>query len=229
VIPTKELDPRIIRRHTWSIYSQNGEDGVLAYLTSLVQMHTHEGYRFCTEIGGNLSPDGNPECNTANLIANGWEGSIYDCQEIRHPWFKQRVVTVDNINEIVPTELGVLSIDVDGNDYWLWKACEARPEIVVIEYNSALSVGGFPRSSLVMPYDPEFRWDGSDYFGASASAMARLGHAKGYKLVYVEACLNLFFLRNDLLDNNFLPPSSLCFGPVTRHPTDRSGRKYLEV
>ena len=99
----------------------------------------------------------------------------------------------------------------------------------MIEYNSALSVGGFPRSSLVMPYDPEFRWDGSDYFGASASAMARLGHAKGYKLVYVEACLNLFFLRNDLLDNNFLPPSSLCFGPVTRHPTDRSGRKYLEV
>lgn len=220
MIPSDLLDPRIIRRHAWSIYSQNGEDGVLAYLTSLL-----DGPRTCVEIGGNLV-DGNPECNTANLIANGWTGVIYDCSEIVHPWFKQKVVTVDNINDIVRKRQGVLSIDVDGNDYWLWKTCNATPEIVVVEYNSTIC------GSFVIPYDPNFRWSGTDYFGASYDAMCDLGRNKGYTLVFVEASLNMFFLRNDLVDFRILPSmyrGLLSNNTVTRHPTDRSGRKYLEV
>jgi len=220
VIPSDLLDPRIIQRHAWSIYSQNGEDGVLAYLTSLFDFD-----RTCVEIGGNLV-DGNPECNTANLITNGWTGLIYDCSEIVHPWFKQKVVTIDNINDLVRKRQGVLSIDVDGNDYWLWKACNATPEIVIVEHNSAIS------GKSAMPYDPDFRWGGTDYFGASYDAMIDLGRNKGYTLVFVEAALNMFFLRNDLVDFRILPSmyrGLLKNNAVTRHPTDRSGRKYLEV
>jgi len=217
MINPKLLDPKIIQRHGWSIYSQNGEDGVLAYLTSLFDCP-----RTCVEIGGNLGPDGNPECNTANLIANGWTGLIYDCSEIRHPWFKQRIVTIDNINATVPKHVGLLSIDVDGNDYYFWKACETKPSIVVVEYNSMIE------GRRVMPYDPEFRWDGSDYFGASYSAMYDLGVKKGYTLVFITAALNMFFLRDDLVGKG-KSFGGIAYGPVTRHPTDRSGRKYLEV
>ena len=128
MIDAKLLDPKIIQRHAWNIYSQNGEDGVLAYLISL-----YDCRKTCVEIGGNLDPLGNPECNTANLIANGWKGVIYDVQEIRHPWFRRREVVIENVQATVPAGTGVLSIDVDGNDYWLWKQIVSpQPEIVVI-------------------------------------------------------------------------------------------------
>lgn len=217
MITAKDLNPKIIQRHGWSIYSQNGEDGVLAYLTSLFECP-----RRCVEVGGNLDPYGNPECNTANLIANGWSGSIYDLQEIRHPWFKQMLVTVDNVAQLVTDSVGVLSIDVDGNDYWLWERVAARPSIVVVEFNSCV------QGARVMPYDPSFRWDGSDYFGASWAAMMRLGMKKGYSLVYATAALNLFFMRDDLVPFNLNQPG-LALGPVMRHPTDRSGRTYLNL
>ena len=219
MIDSKLLDPKIIQRYAWNIYSQNGEDGVLAYLTSLFDCP-----RTCVDIGGNLDPLGNPECNTANLIANGWHGYIYDLQEICHPWFKQRMITIENVKQTIPANTGVLSIDVDGNDYWLWEQIEADPRIVVIEYNSMVT------DSKVMPYNHAFMWDGSDYFGASWQAMDKLGAKKGYALVFVTAALNLFFVRKDLINNGrHLEYSGLAYGPVVRHPTDRSGRKYLEV
>jgi hypothetical protein len=97
---------------------------------------------------------------------------------------------------MVPVELDVLSIDVDGNDYWIWRALMAySPRIVVIEYNAH-----WPADvRWVQPYDPERTWQGTDNFGASLGALRSLGTEKGYRLVHTELTgTNAFFVRSDL-------------------------------
>jgi hypothetical protein len=101
-------------------------------------------------------------------------------------------------------EIDLLSIDIDYNDYWVWKAVDvANPRVVVIEYNAALR----PPMSLVVPYDPTRSWDGSNYFGASLEALVRLGRTKGYRIVGCNfSGANAFFVRDDLCADHFLDP-----------------------
>jgi hypothetical protein len=96
----------------------------------------------------------------------------------------------------VPEEPDVLSIDVDGNDYWIWSAIDRyRPRVVVIEYNGDLA----PGSEQVMPYTPGFRWDHSSGYGASLGALEALAAEKGYVLVHTESAgVNAFFVRSEL-------------------------------
>lgn len=100
-------------------------------------------------------------------------------------------------------EVDLLSIDVDGNDYWLWRAIEAiDPGVVCIEYQDILG----PERSVTIPYDPGFSRDGyavnataNNYVGASRRAMVKLGESKGYRLVATNSYgFNAFFLRADL-------------------------------
>ena len=77
-------------------------------------------------------------------------------------------------------EIDLLCIDIDNNDYWVWKAIDVIwPRVVVIEYNCSLR----PPLSLVVPYNENARWSGGNYFGASLSALVSLGRAKGYRIV----------------------------------------------
>jgi hypothetical protein len=122
----------------------------------------------------------------------------------------QAVVTRENVEALltemgVPVELDLLSIDIDGNDYWVWKAMsQFRPRVVVIEYNAALG----PRATWVMPYDADHAWDGrSSRFGASLKALERLGTKKGYDLVGCSFTgVNAFFVRSDLIGGRFTGP-----------------------
>jgi hypothetical protein len=180
------------------------------------------------EIGGNLV-NGNPECNTANLLARGYYGTIIDAREIVHPWFTQKTVTPENFYNLVreatsaPT---VFSVDIDGNDYYILKAMpdEWRPKIVVVEYNADLP----PKSKQVQPYNPDPpSWDGSNFFGASAGAMIDLMYEKGYSAVCSVASLNLVFVPTC----SSVEPSNIYhqLRQVNRHPTDKSGRKYIQL
>jgi hypothetical protein len=114
-------------------------------------------------------------------------------------------VTAENIDSViagtgVSGEIGLLSIDVDGMDYWLWDAVSSvSPWIVVIEHQSAFG----PDLAVTVPYDPSF--DASrahpswQYAGASLRALHRLGASRGYRLVGVESSgLNAFFVRDDI-------------------------------
>ena len=110
-------------------------------------------------------------------------------------------VTPQNIERLfgragVPSEPDLLSIDVDGQDYWVWEALEAyRPRIVVIEYNAVLP----PGRQLVQPRGYAEGWDGTDYFGASLDALCALAERKGYALAHTDlAAANAFFVRSDL-------------------------------
>lgn len=103
-------------------------------------------------------------------------------------------------------EIDLLSIDIDSNDFWVWNAItEIMPRVVVIEYNASLR----PPLSLVIPYDPVRRWDGSNYFGASLEALVRLADRKGYRIVGCNfAGVNAFFVRNDLCCDWFIEPAT---------------------
>jgi hypothetical protein len=95
-------------------------------------------------------------------------------------------------------EIDLFSLDLDGNDYWIWEAMTAcSPRIVILEYNSMFG----PDRAVTVPYDPAFdrHRHHTIYYGASLTALAKASERKGYLLVTVEPTgVNAFFLRNDL-------------------------------
>ena len=99
-------------------------------------------------------------------------------------------------------DIGLLSIDIDGNDYWVWKSIDSvRPDIVICEYNSRFGA----ERAVTIPYEPRFYRTEAHYsnlyFGASIQALVHLGKQKGYALVYGNAIgSNLFFVRRELLN-----------------------------
>ena len=112
-------------------------------------------------------------------------------------------ITPESVNELLARhgftgEVDLLSVDVDGNDYWVWQALTAASgRVVVLEYNSMFG----PERAVTIPYDPKFnrREHRFCYFGASLTALTRLSAGKGYRLVAVEPTgVNAFFLRNDV-------------------------------
>ncbi len=113
-------------------------------------------------------------------------------------------VTRDNINELITSagiggDIGLLSVDIDGNDYWVWEAITAvQPQIVVAEYNSRFGAD----RAVTVPYDPAFTRAAAHYsmiyYGASLAALAALGDRKGYDLVGCNSAgNNAFFVRRD--------------------------------
>jgi hypothetical protein len=187
-----------------SVYSQNGEDGVLAEILR----RTGTSSKYFVEIGASA--------NEANCIfladALGWRGLFVDADEGEYEALRAKYLGIDgvevtrarvvrdNINSLlsdsaVPRDIDVLSIDIDGNDYWIWEALvEHSPRVVIIEFNGSID----PRRQLVQPYSPDRAWDESDFFGASLGALCRLGSTKGYSLVHVDLSgVNSFFVRNE--------------------------------
>lgn len=124
-------------------------------------------------------------------------------------------LTTENIENTIiesglPPNIDILSIDVDGNDYWLWDRIHyLSPRIVIIEYNASLG----NVVSWATPYDPAFdrfkKHPSGFYCSASLEALHRLGEQKGYKLVGCESGgVNAFFVRSDCLPENLLSVST---------------------
>lgn len=190
------------------MYSQNGEDGIIEELFARIGTTN----RLCVEFGVS---DG-LQCMSRHLLVNhGWSGLLIEadpdcfCRLAQHfghaPGVKlcHSRVTKENIAPLfrengVPDEFDFLSIDIDGNDYWVWQALhEWKPRVIVIEYNASFP----PPQKMVIAYDPDFRWDGTSHFGASLSSLAELGKRLGYALIGTDTCgVNAFFLRRDLLE-----------------------------
>ena len=181
-------------------YSQNGEDGIIEFIFSMIGTTN----KFFVEFGVGDSS----ECNGRNLIEKGWQGLMMDSVFTQNIFIKNEIVTAENVNLIfskyhVPYEFDLLCIDIDYNDYWVWKSLENfTPRVVVIEYNSTISYN----ESLSVKYDSTAVWDGSNYFGASLAAMEKLGKKKGYTLVGCDNHgVNAFFIKSSLLNKNYQP------------------------
>jgi hypothetical protein len=197
----------------YSCYSQHDEDGIIQEIIRRLG----NGPRTFVEFGVG---DG-LENNTLLLLKQGWnglwiDGSPENAAAIRNRFetyieagtlqFVENMITRENINELIGKhfvgEIGLLSVDIDGNDYYVWEAIDAiSPRIVVIEYN-----GKFPPPiKWSISYDPDHRWDFSDYQGASLAALAELGCRKNFQLVGCNINgTNAFFVRQDLLNGQFL-------------------------
>lgn len=224
-------------------FSQNGEDGILGEILRRIGAST----RFFVEFGAETGSEGN--CVFLADVA-GWRGLFIEAEESAYAELARKfaplgrvrtlrgTVTPDNVQELfqrgrVPHELDVLSIDVDGSDYWVWEALrDYRPRVVVIEYNALLP----PERRLVQPRDLG-AWDGTDYYGASLGAVKELGRSKGYRLVHTElAGVNAFFVREELAADRFptedeVPVRGMpnYFLSSYRHPRDPHNRGYLDL
>jgi hypothetical protein len=184
------------------ITSQNGEDGVIEALFEILG----ETNRYFVEFG----VEGGTQCNTAALLERGWQGLMMDlhgvCENPRAT-IRKEFVTAENINLLfrkydVPEHFDLLSIDIDGNDFWVWREIAARARVVVIEYNSSPP----PSECSAIVYDPNFQFENTDYYGASLLAFQRLGRLKGYTLVYCERHgVNAFFVADEALPAGYQP------------------------
>lgn len=194
-------------------FSQNGEDGVIAELVRRVGAPG----RWFVEFG----IEGGIEGNCVFLAdVLGWSGLFIEPDPGSFTALERKyaanervatlraAVTPENAEELfesagVPQEPDLLSIDVDGDDYWIWAAIERfRPRILIIEYNAALEPG---RRLVQRRAAAAGSADGSDAFGASLAALVALAAEKGYRLAHTElAGVNAFFVRGDLAGG--LPP-----------------------
>ncbi|WP_116106487.1 hypothetical protein [Lewinella sp. IMCC34191] len=222
------------------VFSQFEEDGLLLFVFAVLGMTNK---RF-VEIG---SDDG-VNSNSANLYFNfGWSGLFIDGNpdSIRrgqrfygkypHPWFypphfRCARVTRENVNQLIEEsgyvgEIGLLSIDIDGNDYWVWESLEViNPQVVIIETHNE-----FGMENIVVPYDPNYAYPGKHplYHGASPVAMVKLGRRKGYRLVGAnELAFNFIFVRNDLA-REVLPEVTV--ESVLTHPSVAEGHRGFEA
>ena len=175
--------------------SQNGEDGVIEHLARLTS---------CPRVMVELGAGDGSECNSAYPRNCGWRVAAFDGDPESSNWVRRAFLTAENVNvlldeEALSTPIGVLSIDLDGNDFWLLHQLEDRflPMILVVEYNGTLG----PVNALSVPYRARRRWDHSNFFGASLAAFTLLAHARGMSLVYCESRgVNAFFVSHDHLE-----------------------------
>ena len=200
-----------LRESEFKVFSQWGEDGIIQYLLGKVPIENTTFVEFGVE--------SYEEANTRFLLQNdNWRGLIID-GGTRHKRFVRAAglewrhdvtalsafVTRENINDLlrgarVAGDIGLLSVDIDGNDYWVFEAINVvHPRIVVLEYNSTFG----PTHAVTVPYDPTFvrgkAHPSNLYYGASLSALCILASRKGYVFTGSNSAgNNAFFVREDL-------------------------------
>lgn len=222
------------------IFSQFEEDGLLLYLDAVLELE------HCTFVDIGAADGINSNC--ANLALNlGWHGLFIDGDpqaiargrrfyqehldtELWPPVFVEAFITRENIDQLIldagfSGPVGIMSIDIDGNDYWVWKAVSAvDPAVVVIETHIE-----FGMRNIVVPYDAQHVYPGKhpDYFSASPVAMVRLAGRKGYRLVGANRYgFNLIFVKRGLHEDR-VPEVSL--ESVLRHPRYRARLNRFEA
>lgn len=230
-----------IRELGFRVFSQFDEDGVLVFLLAVVGI----GPGKFVDIGAG---DGIEASNCANLALNfGFHGLFIDkdLEQIekgerfynKHPdtrlyppRFQRTMVKRSNVNQVIRDagfegEIDVLSIDIDGNDYWIWDAVECiNPRIVVIETHVE-----FGMNSIVVPYEEDYAWQRSvhpQYLGASPVAMTKLARRLGYRLVGANRFgFNAFYVRNDL-GKDLIPEIEV--GEIFRHERNKERTRLFE-
>ena len=199
----------------FKVFSQWGDDGIIQWLVNNTDIPNKTFIEFGVE--------NYRESNTRFLMMNdNWAGLVMDGSEknvtqiINSEYFwkynlstKAVFIDTDNINDLLLSsglgkEIGILSIDLDGNDYWIWKKINAvSPVILILEFNSVFGV----KRSITVPYDKTFTRTNAHfsnlYWGASIRALQKLSADKGYAFVGCSSAgNNAYFIRKDKLNNS---------------------------
>ena len=211
-----EADPKTLTAFGFTSYSQADEDGIIAEIFRRIGTTDRRFIEF--GCGDGL------ENNSTYLLLTGWTGLWMDGGEdninvVRNSFVdyladgrlkvKQTFITRENIDSLISEagfsgEIDFLSIDIDGNDYWMWEALiVVRPRVIAIEYNATFR----PPHKIVQEYNPTYVWNSDNAYGASLSAIEALGSKLGYVLVgCCYAGTNAFFIRQDLEGGAFSAP-----------------------
>lgn len=219
-------NPKCLERYGYKSYSQNDEDGIIEEIFNRIGTTNKIFVEFGVENG--------LESNAHLLLFKGWTGLWIEGSEESYnslcsrfyPVIKKEqlkvihaFITKDNINNLIGQadisgEIDMLSVDVDGNDYYIWDSIEiVSPRVVVIEYNGKLP----PSVDWVMAYDENHIWDGTDWHGASLKALENLGRKKGYQLVGTGINgANAYFIKEKLAGEKFILPANaeLLYNPA---------------
>lgn len=210
----------MFEKYERKVYSQNGEDGVLERIFDILKIK-QGSFLEINNSGGIIDA-------TYLLATKNWVGSsLSQYKHVEHR------LTPKNIGRILDglTQINLLIIDIDGLDFYMLAGAlnsGYAPQVIMVEYNAALKF-----DDAVMPYDENHVWDGTNYFGASITALNRLGQDNGYVLIYADSTgSNLFLVRRDLLkdfkgvessvEKIYRPPA---YGD-NGHPPDKLNRQY---
>lgn len=201
-------DFNCLANNEFKVFSQYGDDGIIQFLINELSIEN----KYFVEFG----VENYRESNTRFLLLNNnWSGLVIDGSEKNIAQIKKEeiywrhdllavnaFVNRENINEIIGSRvkgnIGLLHIDIDGNDYWIWERIDViDSDIVIVEYNS---VFGQDRA-ITIPYRPDFQRSKAHYsnlfFGASLPAFAFLAEKKGYYLIGSNSAgNNAYFLKN---------------------------------
>ena len=236
--------PYDVLSQRFRIRSQNEEDGLLLALFKRIGTTN----RRCVEIGC-----GSNGGNSGFLVQEcGWTGLMVDANRAKIATVRIRFaghavtivkhrVTRDDVNEMLRAydftgEVDLLSLDIDGNDFWVWEAISyCSPRVVVLEYNWLFG----PERAVTVPYDADFKVGASgtrSYRGASLAAFVHLAHRKGYRLVATER-VNAIFLRNDVapdipaisVANGYRPPNNAARAQDALAKIERAGLQLVTV
>jgi len=196
--------------------SQNGEDGILLYLFTLAG---HGGRRAVEMCAGDAI-----ENNSSNLVLHhDWDALMLDGDDnllargralyASHPetfrlgpTIATEWITSANVNELLQrhgyaNDIDLLSVDMDGIDYWVLSAITQTPRVLVVEYNNRIPADraiSVPNEDAFVATGGAFSGDG--FFGASLAAFDKLLTGRGYRLVGANRQnTNAFFLRHDVL------------------------------
>jgi hypothetical protein len=195
----------------FQVFSQRGEDGIIQYIINKIEIPNKIFVEFGVETY--------TESNTRFLLFNNnWSGLAIDGCKNNVDFIKKDMVywkydlvainsfiTKENINNLISEytitqDIGLLSVDIDGNDYWIWESIDCiNPRVVVCEYNSAF---GNTRK-VTVPYKSDFVRSKEHYselyFGASLAAFCDLAEKKGYDFIGTSSAgVNAYFVRKDL-------------------------------
>jgi len=206
--------PEKFDQSEFQVFSQWGEDGIIQHLIRQVGIRNKVFVEFGAE--------NYQESNTRFLLeSSGWSGLVIDASEENIEFIRQdpiywrhnlkavqSFITRDNIDGLLREsglsgEIGLLSIDIDGNDYWVLQRISCiQPQILVCEFNALFGA----RAQVTIPYSADFDRSRAHfshlYYGASLAALDRLATSKGYSLVGCNtAGNNAFFVRDDCLGN----------------------------
>jgi Methyltransferase FkbM domain len=216
-----------IRKYEKQLQSQFGEAGIILEVLKRINKKGS-----VVEIGAGF------DCgNCYELASQGWTTLFVDASEEYINKLKIRFghlpnvsyvaapVSKYNINKIVPSDTVFISIDIDGNDYWIWEALKSNPLFVVVEINSAFP----PPEKKVVKYNENQFWDGTNYYGASLSAFCELAKSKNYILIGTDSRqLNAYFVHKSV-GHLFKEetPENVWFTPNWAHPN--SNKKMLNL
>ena len=228
-----------INNHEYRKYSQNNEDRIIDHVFSKIKPNKINFIEIGFDYYENNSLNVFRKSNKILLIEASKDKCfvLKNILSIFYPFKKRKIlntfVTKNNINELVNNfyskneEIDCISIDVDGNDYFLMEAINFMPKLIAIEYNFWLG----KEKSITMPYQEDYSWDGNIYCGASLLALNNLANKKNYSLIAIDSsCTNAFFTRNDLAHNFSLLDPIKSFKIPKKYNNNNLllAKKYLE-